>query len=86
MSRKTTKKVTHLDIYDPLIHTKGFSVFSGGETIETDDRFDSEFFQKGILKAFINDIDIREITVTSTCIGFSRTFTKQNKKETELKQ
>lgn len=66
------------DLYKPEILHKGFSVFSGGA--ETKGVcFVADLPKTGIIRAFLEDDDIQEITVTSGNIGFSRTYTKQFK-------
>ena len=56
-------------------HHKGFSVFSAGK--ETSGYITKEQLPLSpIINAWLEDDDIQEITITSTNIGFSRTFTK----------
>ena len=77
------------ETYEDIIYNKGFSCFSHGETTEGYDTVEDlrKIFPSGsIIDAFLNDDDIQQITVSSTNIGFSRTYTKIFKKTQGVKK
>ena len=66
-----------LAIYDENITCVTRSVISGNHTEKVN-------FQKlpdiAVLNAFLDDDDLQQMTITSTNIGFTRTFTKNYRK------
>ena len=67
-----------LETYQPKLKYRSNSVISG--EIESEiEHSDPIFNSIPVLKAFIEDNDLQEITVTSTNIGFVKTFRKQFK-------
>jgi hypothetical protein len=68
------------DIYQPTIIVRGFSIFAGMYEIEVQAFVSSVVpWDEPIVKAFMDDNDVQEMTITSTNIDFSRTLTKQYK-------
>jgi hypothetical protein len=65
----------NLKYFQPEIICKTNSVISGLHTEAV--RFDDALFDIPILEAFVEDEDLYEMTIVSTCIGFVKTFTKQ---------
>lgn len=67
----------NLKYFKPEIRYQSRSIFS---TFDIQLPHTDEHFQNPLLKAFLEDEDFNEVTVTSTCIGFVKTYTKQFKK------
>lgn len=70
-----------LELYNSEIHCKTISAISGEHS--EDIPHTSEQFKIPILREFIADDEIQEITVVSTNIGFVRTFRKYYRKQPE---
>lgn len=65
----------NLEIYKPELREKRMSMIGGkreGEILHT-----NTIFKEPVLAAFLEDNDLQEITIASSCIGFVYTFTKQ---------
>lgn len=72
------------DIYQDAIYVKESSILSGKTTRTISLKYLLEKCQDPILNAFANDNHIQEITLTSTSMGFNRTYSKDYKdKETK---
>jgi hypothetical protein len=69
-----------LQIYNDTIHCKTASVLSGHHS-EYMPISAPEFSNIPILREFLADNDIQEITIASSCIGFVKTFTKSYRRE-----
>jgi hypothetical protein len=63
--------------YKTTILHRGKSVFSSGEETSGEKYWQDLADSTPLLKAFCDDDDIQEMTVTSASIGFTRTYTKQ---------
>lgn len=66
--------------YNSEIHCKTKSMISGKHE-EMMPHTDPVFESIGVLKAWLADDDLQEITVCSTNIGFVKTFTKSFRRE-----
>jgi hypothetical protein len=69
-------------IYQRTLRIKSSSMISGqfDQDFEVGDEAAPVPWDCELIKAFLSDDDIQEMTITSTCIGFSKTLTKQYKK------
>lgn len=69
----------NIEIYEPEITCKSVSVITG--TIEEKIPHTNHCFEKlAVLREFMADDDLQEMTVCSTNIGFVKTFRKQYRK------
>lgn len=69
----------NLKIYKPEITCKGDSMLSGS-TVEEIAHSEPRLEKIPILREFMADDDLQEITVCSTNFGFVKTFTKHYRK------
>ena len=68
----------NLELYEPEITVRSESILTG--KTEKVLNYDDKLIQsKPILKAWLEDDEIQEIQITSTCCGFIKTFTKSYK-------
>ena len=67
--------------YADTLTLKNVSMLSGKFTIEVTPGDDNVPWESDIVKAFIADRDLMEMTIVSTCIGFAKTLTKHFKQE-----
>lgn len=70
------------DIYQRTLRLKSSGVLSGqfDQDVEVGDESVPLPWDCDLVKAFLADDDIQEMTITSTCIGFTKTLTKQYKR------
>lgn len=70
-----------LKLYNPTIRVKNQSVLSGEWEADVPlDEFERNFSVFPLVMSFLEDNDIQEMRVTSTNIGFNKTFTKYFRK------
>ena len=69
------------EIYQRTLHFKNSGIISGTHErdVEIGDESSAVPWNSGIIKAFLEDDDIQEITIVSSCIGFVKTLTKKYK-------
>lgn len=69
------------NLYERTIYHTGMSVFTGGKEVSGEIDVDRMPVQIPLIKAFLEDDDIQEITITSGSVGFVRTYAKRFKKQ-----
>ena len=80
----TFDKEKFLRFYAPEIYKGGFFLRhdygTPGEKISLDE-FIKEFHDDNVIISFLNDIELQQMTIVSSNIGFGLTFTKVYKKK-----
>ena len=64
----------NLKIYKKDLRYKNSGILSGQKDILIN--YKNKIFNIPVMKEFLNDNDLQEITIISTCVGFKKTFTK----------
>lgn len=77
MTPQKEPAMTHAEIYNPMILCRRKSLLSGsGEEWENVEDMLADECCPPVLREWIEDVDLQEITVVSTNIGFTRTYTR----------
>jgi len=67
------------ELYSRTLRLKNDGMISGSFEKDVEVGDNNMPWDSPIIVAFLDDDDIREITIVSTCIGFVKTLTKQHR-------